>query len=163
MLSGCLQGYGFSYSTTRKAAFMALWVEQNGLYGRPVRKIKVSGHLWLHQLIWEQEAQLCCFFLNLLLLSLCFLWMINILIKQLFLGLVWIPEIQNSRAGSSVKTYCCRWWCCSKYISRVGAVGLRESLGLLSDRILSFSWHYEWTALSCGLHGFPLLLFSLQL
>lgn len=52
--------------------------------------------------------------------------MISILIKQLFLVLVWILEIQNSGAGSHVKTCFCRWWCCSKYISRVGAIGPRE-------------------------------------
>lgn len=112
----------------------------------------------------EHETEFCCFHWSVLCWSHhAFPWMISILIKQLFLVLVRIHEIQNSGAGSSVKTCFCRWWFCSKYISRVGAIGLRGSLGLVSDHILSFSWHDEWTALSCGLHGFLLLLFSLQL
>ena len=53
----------------------------------------------------EQETEFSCFHLCALLISSCFRWMISILIKQPFLVLVWILEIQNSGAGSSVKTF----------------------------------------------------------
>lgn len=34
-----------------------------------------------------------------------------------------------------------------------GSSRSKRGLGAGSDHILSFSWHDEWTALSCGLHG----------
>lgn len=99
-------------------------------------KMGWMGNLWEDQslrplgvwwLIWgsRNRVKLFLFKCALLIFSHC-PWMISILIKELFLVLVWILEIQSSGAGSSVKTCSCRWWCCSKYISRIGAIGPRE-------------------------------------